>query len=267
MPNIGDQDWGPRGQELPWMETVRSDLGQFTNRTWLDSNQDIPVNVLDYIGQYAATWAIQNALAMQWNGPRCTHTAWARGWIVGFVAWYLNPGNAAIRDDVARQPNFLVTAQQGLYAIAQKEYRNIPWTFGDFIRADSLWFSTFQDASLERVNMNLMNCTVDQWKVTPLRAPMIGSLWLPSQCTYRGLKLELGDEILSDWLSPPDASHGHPFTTLCNVYSTKTDRDWIQHRNDTPTRKSYSVIVIGGRWRIVIKDGVPPCVITFFKDG
>ena len=181
------------------------------------------------------------------------------------MEWYLNPQNANIRDNVAMQPDFLLTARRGHLLWATKEYRNIPWTFADVNRNDSLWFSGFDEVSLERINMNLQNCTVNFWKSTPLRQPMIGSLWLPSQCTNKGLTLILGDEILSDWLAPPDADHGHPFLTLCNVYNAKKDSDRLHRPQDPSTRKSYEVLIMGGRWRIAVNDGNPPSVITFFK--
>ena len=150
--------------------------------------------------------------------------------------------------------------------LACKEYPHIPWNPGDITRVDSLWLSTFDATALSRVNMNLMNCTVNQWRNTPLRAPMIGSLWLPSVCTLGGLKLELGDEILSDWLEPPH-NHGHPFSTLRTIYNAKKESDRLHRPADPHDRKSYSVLGVGGYWRIVVKDGDPPCIITFFKEG
>ena len=114
--------------------------------------------------------------------------------------------------------------------------------------------------------MNLMGCTVDTWKSTRLRDPLNFNVYLPSQCTYRGVKLELGDEILSDWILAPDANHGHPFSTMCSLFNDRKGGGASVHsRDDVTGRAAYNVLK-AGTWRIVVAENkVPPCVITFFK--
>jgi len=221
--------------------------------------------VLDYIGQYAATSAIHsNALYFN-NTERLKSEGWAKSWITGFVAWYLDPQNARYRDDPARQPNFLETCYQGSLIRAQRMYRNIPWTLGYIKRVDGLWLSGVPESALDRINMNLMGCRIDVWKGAKLRDGM-GTLHLPSVCTSGGLTLELGDEILSDWIAPPDDSHGHPFSTMCTLFNLRAGGGASVRSQDTATgRKAYDVLRVG-TWRIVVAEKkVPPCIITFFK--
>ena len=85
MPNIGDLDFGPAVPEIIQYEQIREILGRFTYQVWLNSNQVIPVNVLDFIGQYAAHNAIQNHALLFNNGPRSDSVGWAKAWVMGFV--------------------------------------------------------------------------------------------------------------------------------------------------------------------------------------
>lgn len=265
MAKIGDLDYGPTTDEDVQTQALRSELGKYTNKAWLDSNQPIAVDVLDYIGQFAATWAIQNQ-GLYFNfTDRLTSTGWAKSWVTGFVSWYLDPQNSALRDDPAWQPDFLETCYRGCLIRATNNWRNIPWSLGYIKRRDGLWLSNVPESVIERIDMNLKGWTVDSWKSTKLRNGM-GWLYLPSVCSKGAQKLELGDEILSDWIDPPDANHGHPLSTMWSLFEQRTGVSASLHSQNVETgRKTYDIIK-AGTWRIVVEEKkVPPCVITFFK--
>ena len=269
MPDIGTLDFGPRNDEDPVFEAVRKSVNTHANQECLRSNLVFPVSVLDFIGQWAASWAIQHyGTYINAGAPRLTSEGWAKAWVTGFVDWYQQPQNAARRNDSASMPDFLQTCYEGILIQVQRAYRNIPWTLGYVQRGDGLWRSGVPEPAIERINMNLMGCTVDTWKSTKLRGNL-GNLCLPSTCTYGGLQLELGDEILSDWIAPPDASHGHPFQTMCRLFNLRTGKGNLQSDNAETGRKAYQILLAGsGYWRIVVAEKkAPPCVITFFKVG
>jgi len=265
MSKIGDLDYGPRDDENVLQQSIRSQLAKYTNQAWLDSNQAIAADVLDFIGQYAATRAIQDHALLFNYTDRLNSVSWAKSWVAGFVSWYLDPQNAPHRDKLAMLPNYTETCYQGSLIRAQKAYRNIPWTLGYIKRVDGLWLSGVSDQALERINMNLLGCRVDTWKSTKLRGAL-GYLYLPSQCTCAGLSLKLGDEILSDWIEPPDANHGHPFSTMCSLFNLRKGAGASVHSNDDATGRAAYDVLKAGTWRIVVAERkAPPCVITFFK--
>lgn len=265
MPDISTMDFGPQATEDPIRQALRKAINMHAQKECLDSNQAFSVGVIDFIGQWASDWAIRNPGVINPGVGRLTSEAWAKAWVTGFVAWYLRPMNAPHRNDFASMPPFGLTCEEGALTLAQREYRNIPWTLAYIQRNNGLWLSGVPDRAIERINMNLMGCTVAVWKNTKLRNGM-GVLYLPSECVYGGLQLELGDEILSDWIAPPDPNHGHPFQTMCKLFNARTGPGSKVTRNDAATgRKSYEILS-AGLWRIAVAEQkAPPCVITFFK--
>ena len=266
MPNIGTIAIPRNEPETAAQQGMRSELAIFINRQ--PNFAQLPVDVADYITQTAARYAILNAALLYHNSERTNSMGTAKSWIVGFMDWYLDVANLLYRDDSTRQPNFLLTVESGNLIRSKLECRNIAWTDTDVNRANSLWNSDFDWRSLERVNMNLMGCVVVSWKDARRRAPGVGNIWLPGVITYKGVTLELGDEVLSDWLLPPDAGHGHPFQTLCKAFGDRKPSDLRPHHTDTATRKSYSMMIGGGIWRLVVVgvQGAVPLIITFFKE-
>jgi hypothetical protein len=248
-------------------QDVRPPKSRFLAGTWNDTGRPVAVEVLDYIVQYAAAFAISNAQFMHSNSVRTNSVGTAKAWIAGYFEWYMDPRNRHWRNEIAAQPHFLVTMQRGHLLLAQKECRHIPWTDTDVNRLNSLWYSDCNWLSLERVNMNLMGCTVESWHDARRRLPNIGTIWLPGMVTYQGLTLKLGDEILSDWLAPPDANHGHPFATLCKAYNAKSADDLVAHGSDTAKRKTYRILMAGGYWKLAVREATVPVIVSFFKEG
>ena len=265
MPDIGTLDYGPRNDEHPIAEALRKSIGIHAGKECLGSNQVFSVGVLDFIGQWAATWAIQNyGTYINAGALRLTSEGWAKAWVTGFVDWYGQPQNAAHRNDSGAMPNFLQTCYEGILIQVQRDYRNIPWTLAGLQRGNGMWQSGIPESAIERINMNLMGCTVDAWKNTKLRGNL-GNVYLPSVCTYGALQLELGDEILSDWIAPPDPNHGHPFQTMCKLFNLRTGAGNLKRTDAATGRKMYEILS-SGLWRIVVAEQkAPPCVITFFK--
>lgn len=232
---------------------------------WNDTGRPVAQDVLDYIARYAGNFAVEFAQLMHNNSTRTNSTGTAKAWVAGFFDWYMDPRNRARRDDSAAQPDVIRTIERGHLLLAQKECRHIPWTEADVNRPNSLWYSDAPWQALERVNFNLMGCTVVSWHDARRRAPNIGTIWLPGTVTYQGLTLKLGDEILSDWLAPPDAGHGHPFATLCKAFNEKTPADLVAHSSDSSKRKTYRVLQGGAFWKLAVREVTVPVIVSFFR--
>ncbi|MEJ7807874.1 MAG: hypothetical protein WKG03_18380 [Telluria sp.] len=232
---------------------------------WSDTGRPVAPEVLDYIARYAGNFAIEFAQLMHNNSPRTNSTGTAKAWVAGFFEWYMDPRNRARRDDVAAQPDVIRTIERGHLLLAQKECRHIPWTEADVNRPNSLWYSDCPPQALERVNCNLAGCTVVSWHGAKRRAPAVGTLWLPGAVTYQGLTLKLGDEVLSDWLAPPDGAHGHPFATLCKTFNAKTPADLVAHSSDSAKRKTYRVLQGGAYWKLAVREVTVPVIVSFFR--
>ncbi len=232
---------------------------------WNDTGRLVAKDVLDYIANYAGNFALEFAQLMHNNSPRTNSTGTAKAWVAGFFDWYMDPRNRARRDDVAAQPDVIRTIERGHLLLAQKECRHIPWTEADVNRPNSLWYSDCPPQALERVNLNLYGCTVVSWHGARRRAPHIGTVWLPATVSYQGLTLKLGDEILSDWLAPPDPGHGHPFPTLCKTYNDKTPADLVAHSSDSAKRKTYRVLQGGAYWKLAVREVTVPVIVSFFR--
>ena len=259
MPKTYDTDWGPRGDENALRQGIRKAMGTYTNQMFVGMNVAIDVKVLDYITQYAATSAINNYDAQINNTARTNSESWARYWIAGYLDWY-RTATPATRDDVGSQLRFADIAYRGALIVMRNRYPRIPWTLELVMRVDGpLMSASISERALDRINDNLVFSTVNTWKVTPLRSG--ARCYLPSECKSGNTTIELGDEILSDWIDPVDANHGHPLQTLCKAYEAISPKN-TQKDGD---KLKCEVLLPGGYWRIVWKEKTPPCVVTFFR--
>lgn len=249
---------------LPSQDT-RPPSARFLVGGWNDTGRPVAKHVLDHIVRFAGDFAIEYAQLMHNNSPRTNSMGTAKAWVAGFFDWYMDPRNRARRDDTGAQPDVIRTIERGHLMLAQKECRHIPWTEADVNRPNSLWYSDCPPQALERVNLNLVGCTVVSWHDARRRGPHIGTVWLPGTVAYQGLKLKLGDEILSDWLAPPDAGHGHPFATLCNAFNDKTPADLVAHSSDSAKRKTYRVLQGGAFWKLAVREVTVPVIVSFFR--
>ena len=287
MATIANISFPPRSGGSALERAIRADISRFVHKEWPaltlptqdgrppaarflvggwnDTGRPVAREVLDYIANYAGNFALEFAQLMHNNSARTNSTGTAKAWVAGFFDWYMDPRNRGRRDQVAAQPDVIRTIERGHWLLAQKECRHIPWTEADVNRPNSLWYSDCPPQSLERVNVNLLGCTVVSWHGARRRAPHVGTVWLPGTVAYQGLTLKLGDEILSDWLAPPDPGHGHPFSTLCQTFNVKTPADAVPHSSDNAKRKTYRVLQGGAYWKLAVREVTVPVIVSFFR--
>ncbi len=254
-------DMGPVVGQTPAQALIRREVGLYFARLM---RYDLDPAVADWIMGTAATWA-ENQVVDPNLPSRLQPLATAKRWIDGYLEWY-DAAPTHLRNNVANQPNGQNVTDAGRLSYARRVYRNIPWTLVMIGDPNSLWNcraigDTYPRDVLGRIDMNMMGETINTWQRVRLGTVDCD---MPLRVTKGGSTLELGVEIVLDWVNPPDAGHGHPMSTIRQLKAMAHPTNLRKDRDNSGTRKSYSILH-GGEWIFVLDGPGQNTVITFYK--
>lgn len=273
MPNIGDKyqdDIDVSSDANKIRSQIGAHFGALYARTLMkyDPNKEGPIgtDVIDYIIQRATIWVIRERQVYKSKSARTTAVDRAKNWVQGYITWYLAQEHMDYRDDVLRQPTFTVIVKNGAEEEAKALYSNIPWEAAYFDET-AIWFSEeIPDAALRRLNNNLMGFKIISSEKMTLRNQSSYLLPATLQKSKDGPIFRLGGEILSDWLIPGDNAHGHPLSTIHDMFQNRKVSAISTKTKTVETGRNVYEIIKAGKWRLIVDEtNDPPLIISCFK--